>query len=116
MRRVVCAVTLVLGLSAGLSAQPAPNGPRFDAAEVHLRVVSATGSQGPSGGVLRGGRYDLRNATMVDMIAMAYSINNPEMIIGGPNWLERDRFDIAAKAPDGTSPENVKLMLQQLLG
>jgi uncharacterized protein (TIGR03435 family) len=109
-------VTAVLALSGGAYAQSTAAGPKFDAAEVHLRVISATGSQGPSGGVLRGGRYDLRNATMVDMIAMAYGINNPEMIVGGPNWLERDRFDIAAKAPDGTSPENVKLMLQQLLG
>jgi uncharacterized protein (TIGR03435 family) len=114
MRRALSAVT-VLALSTAASAQSAGNGPKFDAAEVHLRVHSATGSQGPSGGVLRGGRYDVRNATMVDLIAMAYSINNPELIVGGPNWLERDRFDIAAKAPDGSSPDNVKLMLQQLL-
>jgi len=115
MWRALPGVTVLLALSAAAHAQPG-TGPKFDAAEVHLRALSATGSPGASGGVLRGGRYDLRNATMVDMIAMAYSINNREMIVGGPNWLERDRFDIAAKAPDGTSPENVKLMLQQLLG
>ena len=115
MRRAVSAVTLFTSLAAGAYAQPPADGPKFEAAEVHLRARSATGSQGPSGGVLRGGRYDVRNASMVDLIAMAYSINNPEMIIGGPNWLERDRFDIAAKAPDRTSPDNVKLMLQQLL-
>ena len=116
MRHALSAVGVLLALSTTGSAQTAAGGPKFDAAEVHLRVHSASGSPGASGGVLRGGRYDLRNATMVDLIAMAYSINNPEMIVGGPNWLERDRFDIAAKAPDGTSPDNVKLMLQQLLG
>ena len=115
MRYALSAVGVLLALSTTGYAQTAAGGPKFDAAEVHLRVRSASGSPGASGGVLRGGRYDLRNATMVDLIAMAYSINNPEMIVGGPNWLERDRFDIAAKAPDGTSPDNVKLMLQQLL-
>jgi len=112
----VSAVTVLLTLAGGAYAQSTGDGPKFDAAEVHLRVRTATGSQGPSGGVLRGGRYDVRNATMVDLISMAYGINNPELVVGGPNWLERDRFDIAAKAPEGTSPENVKLMLQQLLG
>src|SRR5215475_625921 len=115
MKRV-SAVTVLLALAGGAYAQSTGDGPKFDAAEVHLRVRTATGSQGPSGGVLRGGRYDVRNATMVDLISMAYGINNPELVVGGPNWLERDRFDIAAKAPEGTSPENVKLMLQQLLG
>jgi uncharacterized protein (TIGR03435 family) len=118
MRRVLAAlgvpVILVL-VSSASHAQPAASGPKFDAAEVHLRTRTASGSPDSSGGVLRGGRYDLRNATMVDLIRTAYRINAPEMIVGGPNWLERDRFDIAATAPNSTSPADVQLMLQQLL-
>jgi uncharacterized protein (TIGR03435 family) len=68
-----------------------------------------------SGGVLRGGRYDLRNATMVELIATAYGLSDNDWIVGGPNWLERDRFDIVAKAPTSTTLENVKLMMQSLL-
>jgi len=68
-----------------------------------------------SGGVLRAGRFDLRNATMVDLIAFAYGITDSEKILGGPNWLERDRFDIVAKAPQTTSPDVVNVMLQNLL-
>ncbi len=67
-----------------------------------------------SGGVLRGGRYDLRNATMVDLISMAYGVDGT-VVLGGPNWLEIDRFDVVAKAPQTTSPDDVKLMLQGLL-
>jgi uncharacterized protein (TIGR03435 family) len=52
---------------------------------------------------------------MVDLIRTAYRINAPEMIVGGPNWLERDRFDISAKAPAATPPDAVKVMLQSLL-
>jgi uncharacterized protein (TIGR03435 family) len=67
-----------------------------------------------TGGVLRGGRYDLRRATMVDLIRIAYSVD-PDTVLGGPNWLETDRFDVIAKAPPITSPEVVKQMLQALL-
>jgi uncharacterized protein (TIGR03435 family) len=118
MRRAFLAlgvlVVLVLSCTASL-AQQANGGPRFDGAEVHLRVRTASGSPEASGGVLRGSRYDLRNATMLDLISTAYRITNPEAIVGGPNWLERDRFDIAATAPNSTSPADVQLMLQQLL-
>jgi uncharacterized protein (TIGR03435 family) len=67
-----------------------------------------------SGGFLRGGRYDLRKATMMDLIRLAYGFE-PDTVLGGPDWLEFDRFDIAAKAPPTTSPREVSLMLQSLL-
>jgi uncharacterized protein (TIGR03435 family) len=63
---------------------------------------------------LRGERYDLHNATLLDLIALAYSIE-PDTVVGGPIWLELDRFDMAAKAPRGTSQANVRLMLRFLL-
>jgi len=52
---------------------------------------------------------------MVDLIATAYSISDRDLIVGGPAWLERNRFDIAAKAPQDTSTADVRLMLQSLL-
>jgi uncharacterized protein (TIGR03435 family) len=66
------------------------------------------------GGVLRGSRYDVRTATMVDLIGTAYHIES-DKIIGGPNWLDWDRFDIAATAPPTTTRDNLNLMLQQML-
>jgi len=88
--------------------------PRFDAAEVH-RSASATNPQTyRSGGFLRGERYDLRKATMMDLIKLAYGFE-PDTVFGGPDWLEFDRFDIAAKAPPATSPREVSMMLQSLL-
>jgi hypothetical protein len=36
-------------------------------------------------------------------------------ILGGPNWLEMDRFDVIAKVPADSTPETQKLMLQSLL-
>ena len=66
------------------------------------------------GGVLRAGRFEIRRATMLDLIKTAYGID-PDVVFGGPDWLEWDRFDVIAKSPANTPPATVKLMLQALL-
>jgi uncharacterized protein (TIGR03435 family) len=66
------------------------------------------------GGLLRGNRFEIRNATMVDLIRTAYNVQ-PEKITGGPSWLEWNRFDIAALAPADTPHDRVREMLKTLL-
>jgi uncharacterized protein (TIGR03435 family) len=106
----------VTALCSPVFAQTPANPPKFAAADISLRTRTGVTSQpAMTGGVLRGGRYDLRNATMLDLIATAYGVSDTELITGGPPWLERTRFDIAAKAPQNTSPADVRLMLQDLL-
>lgn len=39
----------------------------------------------------------------------------PEKIVGGPSWLEVDKFDVVAKVPDGTTVKTARLMLRGLL-
>jgi uncharacterized protein (TIGR03435 family) len=51
---------------------------------------------------------------MVDLIALAYGVEN-DNVLGGPSWLDTDRYDILARAPRDTSPEDAKLMLRALL-
>jgi len=92
------------------SAEPAP---AFDLADIHASAKANNPYM--SGGTLRGGRYDVRNATMLNLIQLAYSVDDTSKIVGGPNWLNTDRFDIAAKAPPATPQETLKLMLQALL-
>src|SRR5688572_20111404 len=60
--------------------------PAFESADVFVRARPTTASRPMSGGLLRNGRYDLRNATMVDLVATAYGVT-PESILGGPSWL-----------------------------
>lgn len=105
---------LVLVLCAAAGCLCAQTNPRFEAADVHPSERAMNPYTFISGGVLRGTRYDLRKVTMLDLIRIAYDVN-PETVVGGPNWLEFDRFDIAAKAPANTSPERLRLMLQTLL-
>jgi uncharacterized protein (TIGR03435 family) len=86
----------------------------FEAADVHRSASAPNPYTWMSGGVLRGARYDLRKATMLDLIRTAYGVE-PETVLGGPAWLEFDRFDIAAKAPPSTRSETIRQMLQTLL-
>ncbi len=90
-------------------------GQTFTAADVHPSPQSNNPNVHMTGGVLHAGRYDLRKATMLDLIGTAYGIDDPAKVLGGPNWLELDRFDIVAKVPPATSSETLKLMLQSLL-
>ena len=87
---------------------------RFEAADVHASGPAMNTYTLLSGGMMRGTRYELDKATMLDLIRVAYRVE-PDTVIGGPNWLEFDRFDIAAKAPANTPPETLRLMLQSLL-
>ena len=88
--------------------------PSFEAADVHPSPKNPNPNIQSLGGFARGGRYQFKNATMVDLIANAYSVE-PEKVVGGPFWLETDRFDVLAKAPMSVTPANTKLMLRSLL-
>jgi uncharacterized protein (TIGR03435 family) len=86
--------------------------PTFELADIHVSAKTTTPYF--TGGSLRGDRYLLHNATMVDMISLAYGVDS-DKVLSGPSWLEVDRFDVSARAARATSPDDVKLMLRALL-
>ena len=86
--------------------------PAFEAADVHLSPKVRNPSMASGG--LRGTRYLVRQGTIVDLISLAYDVDN-DKILGGPSWLDIVRFDVSARAPEHSSPEQAKLMLQTLL-
>lgn len=85
---------------------------QFEAADIHpaAKAPNAFARTTP----VRNGRYEIRNANMVDLVRIAYGFD-PDKVVGGPNWLELDRFDLIAKVPAGSTPETQKQMLQALL-
>ena len=97
-----------------LAIATATHGQTFEASDVHPSARISNPYTYASGGLLRGTRYDLRKATMLNLIQAAYGID-ANRIAGGPSWLGLNRFDVSAKAPASTSPEDLKLMLQALL-
>jgi len=111
MRSIACAGLVAL-LSYGAFGQSSEAAPKFEIADVHSSAKTTnTFARPPS---VRSGRYEVRNATMVDLVRIAYGFD-ADKVLGGPNWLELDRFDVIAKVPSDSTPETQKLMLQALL-
>lgn len=113
IRSVCFAILFVLPMSAAFG-QPSSL-PRFESADVRPSAkILNSGSTDISGGLMHGGIYRLRRVTMTDLVRIAWSVT-ADKVVGGPTWLEMDKFDIVAKAPADVTPESVKLMLRSLL-
>ena len=114
-RNLLCVLAMTgIALSTPLVAfaQGSRSASTFEIADVHPSPRPDIAEL--SGGLMRGGRYILRHATMLDLVRMAYDVD-AKKVLGGPNWLELDRFDIRAKVPAGTTSTTVKPMLRALL-
>jgi len=105
-------ISLVALLSVEAFGQSTETPASFQIADIHASLHSM--SPFMQGGILAADRYQLRQANMVDLIRSAYGVE-AENVLGGPSWLELDRFDVIAKTSPGTPPETLKLMLQALL-
>jgi uncharacterized protein (TIGR03435 family) len=95
--------------SAAASSAPAPG---FEAADVHPSPpMQEPWLDGPH---LEGDRYVIYQATMASLIANAYGIDEGN-VVGGPSWLEFNRYDIVARTAATPSNADQKLMLRGLL-
>ncbi len=59
-------------------------------------------------------RYVIHRATLVDLIARAYSVD-ADKVLGGPPWVDYNRYEIEAKVTPGASETALRNMLQSLL-
>jgi uncharacterized protein (TIGR03435 family) len=109
-RTLVCMGCAVLLTAAafGQSSEPAP---KFELADVHTSPPARNDGLRTS---LRNGQYQFRQATMVDLVRIAYGVD-AERVLEGPGWLEYDRFDVIAKGPARASTQTQRAMLQALL-
>ncbi len=106
------ALVLVALLAVRSLAQAPASSNSFVIADVHASPF--TSNPFMHGNSIQGDRYFLTQASMVDLIATAYGVDAVN-VQGGPTWIERDRYDIRAKVPPGTTQDGVKLMLRGLL-
>jgi uncharacterized protein (TIGR03435 family) len=85
--------------------QPPAAGPAFE-------VASVKPNNSGDGRVMfanqPGGRFTATNVTLKLLIRNAYQLQDFQ-IVGGPNWINSDHFDIVAKAEEGTPPETPSL-------
>jgi len=84
----------------------------FEVATIKPAVPDAGGSSGEDG---RNGSLRVYNVSLKRCIRYAYGI--PEgQIVGGPDWIDKLRFDITAKASYAASERELLKMLQPFLG
>jgi len=102
-------------------AKPAASGRVFDVASVRqsppidqaAMLASLRAGKRPESVKLEGSRATFTYESLKELIAYAYKLRVFQ--VSGPEWLVTDRFDIAAKMPDGTTRDDVPAMLQALL-
>jgi uncharacterized protein (TIGR03435 family) len=99
--------------------------PSFEVASI--RPAEVQGQAPGIGAGSRGGAgassseiYRNSRTTVFTLIAWAYDVRvyNAESsfyLVGGPDWIRRDRFAIEAKAPEQATTPQMRLMMQSLL-
>ena len=110
-------VTLVVAATgAALLAQappPAPAAQTFEVASVKPSNPNPTGPLGATPMVLPAlGRLTAQNVTLRMLVMTAYN-RQPFQIVGGTPWWNQNKFDITAKAEDGSAKlDQMRVMLR----
>jgi uncharacterized protein (TIGR03435 family) len=111
VRAVFCAPALLSVVLAGDAQDSQPARLAFDVVSVKRSAPDAGGSMVGDGR----GQYQAINVPVRVTITNAWNLRDHQ-IVGAPDWLARDRFDIVAKEPAGTfTDEQRRLMMQALL-
>ena len=119
--RSTSALLILFAISTGASAQTTASTPRPPARPSFEVTSVKPNSTSRRSGAIQPGRFAQSAVTVRQLVRMAYGTNE---IVGGPGWIDSDRFDVEGRgpfdlsgylgSPDG-SPPRVYLMLQQLL-
>jgi uncharacterized protein (TIGR03435 family) len=100
-----CGVLAVLGI-----AVCAAQSPEFEVAAIRLSNDPPYMTTGPG---LRHGLLTATKVTLRRMLSVAYGMTEPRVI--GPDWLDKDHFDMAGRSPEGVPDSELRPMLQSLL-
>ena len=112
MHQPVLTTVLAVLVAAGVSAQ-SPATPAFEVAS----VKPSAGTSGGSSSNDSPGGFNATNLSLRRLIAIAHRINlatDRERIVG-PSWIDEARFDINARTPAGSRPDQIPDMLRTLL-
>src|SRR5262245_66120260 len=85
--------------------------PRFDVASIKRNL---SGSEGSRGRIQPGGRVSFTNEPLRRMILDAYQLQDFQLV-GGPDWVSTDRWDVVAKADGDPPTTQVVEMMRTLL-
>jgi uncharacterized protein (TIGR03435 family) len=102
---------VLLSFCAGLFAQRRVSPSAFEVAS----IKPSTDPPGSVSGIFETkGRIHAKNVTLKRCVRGAYNVPQPQ-IVGGPQWVDQDRYYIEAKATVPAGDHELMLMLQALL-
>lgn len=108
------ALRVVIAFAVPLLVVVRAQSPTFEAASVKPIGTDA----GMRGFGFPGDRFEATNALVRTLIAIAYGDPGQLLVdsrlVGGPKWIETERFDVRATAP-GASIRDRQLMLRRVL-
>jgi uncharacterized protein (TIGR03435 family) len=105
------AVRLILWTSVAAACQVFAQAPAFDAASIR---PSTSARPGADWVILPGGVFNAQNANVVELLAAAHQIETFR-VVGGPDWVRRDGYDLNARAGANVTPDDTRRMLRRLL-
>ena len=116
MFRRLLGASLIAGLVSSVSmwAQESKDRPAFEVASVKRSAPGDDLDLPTPGTAQPSGRWFARKVPLRLLLLSAYGLRSGE-VVGGPSWIDSQLFDIEARAPAGTSAEQMRLMAQTLL-
>ena len=111
---VTLLVVVVDGVVNPLCAQVPASNDRLPSFEVASVKRNTSGSL-IANQALAGNRYTATNLSVKDMLVAGYAPLPRARIVGGPDWINTDRFDIVATVEGAASQPEVMQMVRSLL-
>jgi uncharacterized protein (TIGR03435 family) len=105
------ALLTVIGLAQSHDTGPVP------AAQFEVASIKPNGSASPCDSLIRylpGGRINANNVPLRSLIRSAYRVKDFQ-ITGGSDWTSAARYDVIAKATQGTSQDQLPVVMQAIL-
>jgi uncharacterized protein (TIGR03435 family) len=113
---VLLAAAVVAGPGTGSAQQAGTGKPlAFEAASIKQNT---SGDWRRAMGPAPGGRFTATNVPARDLIAYAYGVSQDSVsfrIVGGPKWIDEDRFDVTANVTGTWTPQQMREMMRTLL-
>jgi uncharacterized protein (TIGR03435 family) len=104
---------MTLCLAGPAVAQDAPSGPRFDVASIKRAASIEHG--GGSSRLQPGGRFIMTNGPTRVLLGWAYGTPPNGEIVGAPDWVTSDNYDIDARAGRDLSVAELAPLMRDLL-
>jgi uncharacterized protein (TIGR03435 family) len=116
--RAAFAIGLFVATASVASAQDVPSAetglvPAFEVASV--RTSANRGSTSYSFRWLPGGRFRAVNVSLRMLVNLAYDLRSDEQLIGAPEWIASERFDVEANPAAPVDQQRERLMMLQSL-